>query len=271
MTVFRAGGSCVPPGELIAYTCAAAGPAAVPVVRVGERRFLGGPYAVRVPALPPVARELGASGSLAIYDAAADPSLVWMRRGARIDRLLALPATAGPRASFIGDSIMLGAKPEIQAALRPAWQVDVNAQVSRPTPDGLALVDADPAAYRDAVVIQLGANDGGQPDAYETHVDEILRALRASQLVMWLTTAEVRSYYTDDNRLMRSVLGRFPNAIVGDWNRVYPRGDVSSDGLHLGPTAALAMAHLTAGLLDGWRAAVAGRGADACGAAVTAG
>jgi len=65
-------------------------------------------------------------------------------------------------------------------------------------------------------------------------------------------------------------VGEHPNAMVADWNRVYPRDDVSSDGLHLGPTAAATMAHLVASLVNPWRLAVAGKGPDACGAAVDA-
>jgi hypothetical protein len=87
---------------------------------------------------------------------------------------------------------------------------------------------------------------------------------------MWLTTAEVRSYYSDDNDAVRQVLGEHPNAIVADWNRVYPRDDVSSDGLHLGPTAAATMANLVASLVNPWRQAIAGSGPNACGAAVEA-
>src|SRR5689334_1883307 len=53
--VFRVepAGECVDPGELVAYRCSAAGPGAVvPVIHASGRHYLGGPYAVRVGALP---------------------------------------------------------------------------------------------------------------------------------------------------------------------------------------------------------------------------
>jgi hypothetical protein len=271
--VFRAepAGECVDPGTLVAYRCteAASGPA-VPVIRADGRRYLGGPYAVRIGALPASAQRAGVDGVLAVYTSARQPGMLWTKRGHRVDRWLLLPDGGGKRAGFIGDSVMLGARSDIESTLRPPWQVSVDAKVSRPTPDGLAIIHADPSAYADVAVIPLGTNDGGIPDVYEQHVAEIADALGKSGLLMWLTTAEVRSYYADDNDVVRQVLGEHPNAMVADWNRVYPRDDVSSDGLHLGPTAAAAMGHLVASLVNPWRQAVAGKGPDACGAAVGA-
>jgi hypothetical protein len=271
--VFRVepAGACVDPGRLVAYRCAAHGHApAVPVIAAAGGTYLGGPYAIRVEALPASARQDGVAGALGVYTSPKQPGMLWTKRGHRTDRWLELPSKGGAQAGFIGDSVMLGAKAAIESTLEPPWKVSVDARVSRPTPDGLAIVKADPGAYADVAVIQLGTNDGGLPDVYEQHVGEIADALGHSGLLLWLTTAEVRSYYADDNDVVRRVLGAHPNAVVGDWNRVYPRNDVSSDGLHLGPTAAAAMAHLVASLIDPWREAVAGDGPVACGAAVHA-
>ena len=271
--VFRVepAGECVDPGALVAYRCALAGAQpAIPVIAASGRRYLGGPYAVRVGALPASAERAGVDGVLSVYASPKQPGMLWTKRGHRVDRWLLLPDDGGTRAGFIGDSVMLGARSEIESTLHPPWQVSVDAKVSRPTPDGLTIIQEDPSAYADVAVIQLGTNDGGIPDVYEQHVAEIADALGKSGLLMWLTTAEVRSYYADDNDVVRHVLGEHPNAIVADWNRIYPRGDVSSDGLHLGPTAAAAMAHLVASLANPWRLAVAGKGPDACGAAVDA-
>jgi hypothetical protein len=271
--VFRVepAGECVDPGELVAYRCTATASApAVPVIAASGRRYLGGPYALRVGTLPASAERAGVDGVLSVYTSPKQPGMLWTNRGHRVDRWLLLPEDGGTRAGFIGDSVMLGAKRDLISTLQPPWQVSVDAKVSRPTPDGLAIIQADPPAYADVAVIQLGTNDGGIPDVYEQHVAEIADALGKSDLLMWLTTAEVRSYYADDNDVVRHVLGEHPNAIVADWNRVYPRDDVSSDGLHLGPTAAATMAHLVASLVNPWRLAVAGQGPDACGAAVVA-
>ena len=271
--VFRVepAGECVDPGSLVAYRCTAAAAApGVPVIAAGGRRYLGGPYAVRVGALPASVQRAGVDGALAVYTSSKQPGMLWTKRGHRVDRWLLMPEDGGVQAGFIGDSVMLGAKSDIESTLQPPWKVSVDAKVSRPTPDGLAIIKADPSAYADVAVIQLGTNDGGIPDVYEQHVAEIADALGKSDLLMWLTTAEVRSYYADDNDVVRHVLGEHPNAMVADWNRVYPRDDVSSDGLHLGPTAAATMAHLVASLVNPWRLAVAGKGPDACGAAVDA-
>ena len=183
--------------------------------------------------------------------------MLWTTRGHRVDRWLLLPEDGGTRAGFIGDSVMLGAKRDIISTLQPPWQVSVDAKVSRPTPDGLAIIEADPSAYADVAVIQLGTNDGGIPDVYEQHVAEIADALE-----------ERPADVADDRRGAQRLRGRqrcgAPRAGASQRDRRrpeprYPRDDVSSDGLHLGPTAAAAMGHLVASLVTPWRLAVAGQ------------
>src|SRR5690242_2370039 len=131
--VFRAepAGECVDPGTLVAYRCIGSRPA-LPVIRSAGRRYLGGPYAVRVGALPPSARRAGVDGGLAVYTSARQPDMLWTKRGRRADRWLLLPEDGGRRAGFIGDSVMLGAKRDIESTLQPPWQVSVDAKVSRP-------------------------------------------------------------------------------------------------------------------------------------------
>ena len=89
--------------------------------------------------------------------------MLWTKRGHRVDRWLLLPEDGGTRAGFIGDSVMLGASSDIESTLHPPWQVSLDAKVSRPTPDGLAIIQADPSAYADVAVIQLGTERRRHP------------------------------------------------------------------------------------------------------------
>ena len=139
-----------------------------------------------------------------------------------------------------------------------------DATVSRSTYAGLQIVTDRRTQIRDVIVIQLGTNDGAIPGPYGDRGRQIMVRLQGIPLVVWLTIRQARSYYAGTNREMRLIVSAFPNAAVADWNAAAPAAGVYSDGLHLRPLGAEAMAGLADGLLQSWHDMAANRGGGAC-------
>jgi hypothetical protein len=240
-----------------------------PLLAVNGRRYLGGAYAVRLAKLPKGARSLGVGADGQVWWSP-KTGLLAVEKDGKLWRWLTLPArqAAGkPAVHFLGDSVMLGAHSAIERAFGH-WDLTFDARESRSTTDGLVIVQRWRSSIRDAIVIQLGTNDGGIPSYYRIHVDNILDSLRGVPLVVWLTMAHARAYYAVDDRVIRSELSTHPNTVLGDWNAALPDGGAYGDGLHLTPTGAAAMARLTRRILGPWRMARAGAGPASCADAV---
>ena len=263
-----AGGACQSVRRLAVYTCPAT--PRVPTVTADSggaaHRYLGGVLATAVAAPPAGLVELGAAGPLTVYRRPATGA-VYVRDHGTLSRWLTAPASsapARPSVYFLGDSVMLGARPWVARDLGGRWTVDFDAHVDRSTPQGLAIVNAHGGHLGDAAVIQLGTNDGGRPGYYIGQAAKVLQALRGMPVVVWLTIAHARSYYATDDHLLRTAVARYPNAVVADWAGAAKPADVYSDGLHLTPDGGKAMARLAAATLDEWRQAALGTAARAC-------
>lgn len=159
----------------------------------------------------------------------------------------AAPPAPKPRLLVVGDSIILGTGNNIAADL-PDWDVTFDAAVSRSTEAGLTAVQQHGTDYQ-AVVIALGANDGGTPAVFAPRVAAILDTLRPVPHVVWLTIHEARPYYAQTNAIIREAVSTHPNAEVGDWNAAVKPGDVGEDGLHLTPQGSTDMATWVAGVV----------------------
>jgi peptidoglycan/LPS O-acetylase OafA/YrhL len=130
----------------------------------------------------------------------------------------------------VGESVMLGAAPQLQAG-----GIQVNAMVSR---QGNNLADA-VGQLRAAgqlgrvVVIQTGTN-GSVSDAT---LDRIMTFLPADQtpLVVFLTVRAPRGWIADNNTRIRQLPDRYPNVAVLDWEVLSQpiSGELASDGYHL--------------------------------------
>lgn len=149
-----------------------------------------------------------------------------------------------PRLLVIGDSIILGTQGNIAAALDD-WDVVFDADVSRSTAAGLDVLGRHGTDFT-MVVVALGANDGGAPGVFTPRAAALLDALRPVEHVAWLTINEVRPYYPQTNAIIRELVARHPNAVVGDWNAAVRPGDVGADGLHLTGQGAVHMANWVA-------------------------
>lgn len=161
---------------------------------------------------------------------------------------LALPASlttlaptppTRPSLLVIGDSIVVGTYDNI-AKQMPGWDVTVDAKVSRSTAQGLDVFRSHGAKFS-AVVIELGANDGGEENVFRPRVAALLRATGAVPHVIWLNVHEARPYYKQTNAIIAQEVARHPNASVGDWNAAVQPADVGGDGLHLTPQGSVAM------------------------------
>lgn len=180
--------------------------------------------------------------------------------------LIVLPAAAPaePRAktrvTIIGDSIMASFD-YVSAARRSLGRgLDLrsdNAVCRRLVAASCPYAGSTPATAHDlvrahgralgkVVVINVGYNDW--PAVYD--VDRVMRALRRAGVstVIWVTLREATtnaSLYAQSNARIRTAARRWKALVVADWN-TYSRGRpwFRSDGLHLTPDGAKALARL---------------------------
>lgn len=160
------------------------------------------------------------------------------------------PASAQPRrVVVVGDSIILGAQTAIAETFgQIGWELVFDADVSRSTAAGAAAVGAHAAELTDTLVVSLGANDAGNTDLFRRRVDDVLAAAGGTRRVLWLTIPEVRPYYAPANQVLRDVAAAHPNVRVVEWHVAATNpGMTASDGLHLTPDGARAMAFLLMG------------------------
>lgn len=270
MTYHDASGGCVKASQLVRYRCPIG---TAPILRVSSgsstRRYLGGTYALSAKK-PGNATELGQVGHSVVY--ITPKHVVYVSEGGHLKRWLSLPASvagSGKRGAFmLGDSVMLGAQSALVSKLSHHWEPRMNAAVSRSTPQGLDVLKSGAAGSDPAVVLQLGTNDGGTPSLYSVSVADVFNELKDTPFVVWLNIGHARSYYTEDDRIIAADAAKYPNMTVADWADDVPKNGVWSDGLHLQPAGAAAMAQLVSDYLDGWRSATFAPSAVSCTKAV---
>jgi hypothetical protein len=183
-----------------------------------------------------------------------------------IRRLLALPdrpaLPSPPEALLIGDSVMLDARSALTSALH-GWKVGIEAQVGDTTFVGARVAAAQRGRTGEVVIVELGTNES-DVTGFTQRAGQMLGDLSGAGLVIWLTVHSPRSYAPDINAAIGSVVSRFPNAVVAEWDRVAPPEGFIGDGVHLNDIGIQAMVNLLAPLAKRWRAAAEGRGPVAC-------
>jgi len=269
-----ADGACLPAASLLMAQCVLDQP---PVIVRGfgtdhERRYLGGSYRVAVGHLPDGAKIVGTSMTgVTVYAIPHEPERLWVSDPLGLTRWLALPAadpwhaqSRPPSVFFIGDSITDGAEPYISADL-PGWTTGYDAVVGRASDSGIAPAEsqAQLTPAPDVVVVELGTNDG-DPAAFRANALHILTSLKEIPFVVWQTVHGPMSAAPDINLAIRNLIPRFGNTGIADWSRYVTDEMLVSDGVHPQTQYEDAMANLITPILEGWRAAVEGRGATAC-------
>jgi peptidoglycan/LPS O-acetylase OafA/YrhL len=142
------------------------------------------------------------------------------------------------RVTAIGDSVMLGAKANMQKAI-PAIAVD--AQVSRQFGDAgtEALRLAAFGALGPIVVIHLGTN-GPMSDG---QLNKLLNSLSGREVIL-VTTHVPRPWQDLTNQRLEAAATRWPNVRIADWNTLssaHPEW-FDSDGTHLQTSGRMAYA-----------------------------
>jgi hypothetical protein len=138
----------------------------------------------------------------------------------------------------VGDSIMLGAFDSLR---RRGFEVDVRG--CRQMSEGISVLRARRSALPRFVVVGLGTN-------WTVTLDQVRQALRIvgrERVLGLVTPREVGGMQSSDQTVMRQAGRRWPNRVrVIDWvRRSAGRSDwFYSDGLHLTPKGARAMARL---------------------------
>jgi peptidoglycan/LPS O-acetylase OafA/YrhL len=157
---------------------------------------------------------------------------------------VAPPPPTGVPVIAIGDSVMLGAAPALDAMF--ATNVVVNAKVGRQFKEATDIA----TFYRDngylgkVVVIHLGNNG----DVGDGRIDELMAPLAAVPLVIFLNDKVPRGWEAPNNELFVNNVSRFPNALLVDW-KTYSEpnpGWFYSDSIHLRPEGQQAYADLIA-------------------------
>lgn len=274
---FRAAdGTCLPVGAAATYRCSPT--AAVPVAVVGGRRFLGGPHATPLAEAPPTATTVGvAADGVALATDPADPGAAFVVAPSGAERWPAVPVqldatgapvegTYRPAVFVVGDSVILGAQAQLQAAFG-GWAFTFDAAVSRFTRDGVEIVRARRAEVADVAVVALGYNDGIDVEPFRATAATLLDELAAVPLVVWVNLRATQPYYAADDVVLLELAATRPNVVVADWNTAsapIPPELFAADGLHLTPPAAQAMADLVAGTVLGWHRRHPEQGDQSC-------
>ena len=256
------GGGCIRADQMAAFRC---GITADPVLAVGRQRFVGGRFAVSVPSIPSGSASLGHSRATAVFARPGRPPALFVRRAGRLERWLPLPALgeeATPDALFLGDSIMVASHRAIAAAL-PSWSTQFDARVGRATAEGVEVASHLRIAGRDAVVVELGTNEGSA-ERFPDLSRSLLARVRAASLVVWVTVHRNADFVPELNDDIRRAVAAIPNGVVADWDHAVPPDGLLTDGIHPTDAGKRAMAALLARVLDPWYLAATGRGDTAC-------
>jgi putative cell wall-binding protein len=159
------------------------------------------------------------------------------------------PPTPGGTVQAIGDSVMLGAKSQLQA-IGNGWTVTVDAVVSRQFRDGVPLI-ADAAARHVArIVVHLGTNGPVSASQFDQAMQAANGAGGVVVLTIQLPNTSKYAYEASTNDVIRAGAQRWGATLV-DWNResgAHPEW-LGSDGTHLTASGARAYASLVAAAL----------------------
>ena len=238
-----------------------------PVLLVGGRSFLGGRFAVPVEGMPAEAGVLGRSGDTEVLVVPGHPPRLYVRTGSVIDRWLTVHRARGPgspTAFFVGDSIMVGSRQAVEAALR-GWTTEFDAQVGRTSLEGIDAVGKHPPGEVEVTVVELGTNDS-DPGAFADRVGTMLDLVGDSPLVVWVTVHLDVDFLDELNAAIRAGAGRLPNAAIADWAAaVDPERDLVEDGIHPNEHGRKVLASLLSDLLTRGHRVASGESAPGCG------
>jgi peptidoglycan/LPS O-acetylase OafA/YrhL len=153
------------------------------------------------------------------------------------------PPPPMPRTTAIGDSVMLGATPALEARFGPELVIEATVGFQMVDAPDLVRRMADEGRLGDVVVVHLGAN-GPFPD--ET-IDEIMATV-GRRPTLFVNVKVPRRWEAEVNDRLAAAAERYPNVDVVDWRTVSEsqEGLLWHDGHHLTPAGAERYADLIA-------------------------
>jgi hypothetical protein len=246
-----------------------------PVLRIssvtGAGLFLGGAFAGPVTSLPANVRVAGESDGTAVL--ISDPletrtePLVFVRHDGVAERWLRLESTSledPPTVWLIGDSILEGGRDAIETGLVD-WSVTIDAEIGRPSSEGVPLATDAAEHDADVVVMELGTNDSFS-DEFRLHLVETLDSLSTIPLVIWQTAKGPEDATTIPavNEAIRAAAPSYPNVAIADWEAFVPGEALQADGIHPEEGFEQMEFDLLLPLLAEWRAAIGDEGAMSC-------
>jgi hypothetical protein len=156
-------------------------------------------------------------------------------------------AALGPGSTSVyvlGDSVILGAQANVAAALG-GWSVTFDAEESRRIDQGTDVVRSRGGAMGRVLVVHLCTNWGGGD--YRAAAGRLLGSLSGVERVVWVTCTPWLPAVGAADQVIRDLPASHPNVVVADWAAISGGpGFTYSDGLHLKPAGAAALARLVA-------------------------
>jgi hypothetical protein len=163
-----------------------------------------------------------------------------------------IPTLPAIRGFAVGDSVMLGAAPEMQRVM-PGLTVD--AKVSRQMAAAIETVrqrrKTSPADR--FVIVHVGDNGFVRPGQF----DELMQLLKDVPRVIVFNLKEPRRWEEANNLIIADTVRRFPNAVLIDWRSAsssHPEY-FGKDGIHIGLLGARAYTLLIVEHLRPWLSA----------------
>ncbi|MFN8020540.1 MAG: hypothetical protein U0Q03_03330 [Acidimicrobiales bacterium] len=150
------------------------------------------------------------------------------------------PAT-GNRILMLGDSILASTSKRYsntmcQALVPLGWQVEIEAEVSRPIDFGVDVMAARGDDDWDAGLVFLGTNYGKDENHYLKQLNKIILAFGDVPIVL-VTVTEFRDEMREVNHVIDAISEVYPNISIVDWRQVTAdRPDLLNvDGIHPTP------------------------------------
>ena len=130
-----------------------------------------------------------------------------------------------------GDSVILGIRNELSNRRQVGL---INAHVGRQAPELIKVLNKDKARMQGAPII---VNMGNNNRLGESEVVSIFEAIKDQPQIIVVNTAVPRSWKAENNALIRSVVSRYPNTTIVDWDQISSNHPeyFATDGVHLNP------------------------------------
>ena len=147
-------------------------------------------------------------------------------------------AADGNRILMLGDSILASTSKRYSNTMCDAlvplgWQVEIEAEVSRPIQFGVEVMRSRKAAGWDAGLVFLGTNYGGDDTEYLKQLNRIVNDFGEVPIVL-VTVSEFRDEMREVNQVIEAITEVYPNLSVLDWRDITAERPelLMEDGIH---------------------------------------